>query len=182
MPHVHKGKSSERVLDKNRILAALEGEIVPGRVIWDAGCGNGYMAKEFAGRMDGRGRIYAMDIDEEAIGVLRQETQGTILEASVGDVTRETPIEAGSVDLVYSCTVFHGFSKEQIAGFRAEVARVLKPGGRLGVVEIQKGELRFGPPTEIRFSPEELQAAVGLPCLATIEIGPSFYLQLFERA
>lgn len=46
LKHHHQGKSSESLLDKAQILASLS--ITPGQVILDAGCGNGYMAKEFA--------------------------------------------------------------------------------------------------------------------------------------
>ena len=44
--HHHRGKSSESFLDKGVILRSLK--ITPGEMILDAGCGDGYMAKEFA--------------------------------------------------------------------------------------------------------------------------------------
>ncbi|MBN1864169.1 MAG: hypothetical protein JW808_04650, partial [Victivallales bacterium] len=44
--HHHRGKSSESLLDKAAILGALR--IEPGQTVLDAGCGNGYMSKEFS--------------------------------------------------------------------------------------------------------------------------------------
>jgi len=44
--HYPRGESSESFLDKNAILENLI--IMPGQIVLDAGCGNGYMAKEFA--------------------------------------------------------------------------------------------------------------------------------------
>lgn len=44
--HHHRGKSSESLLDKEAIFAALR--ITPGQTVLDAGCRNGYMSKEFS--------------------------------------------------------------------------------------------------------------------------------------
>jgi len=44
--HRHRGKSSERYLNKDIILKELN--IRSGQTILDAGCGNGYMSKEFS--------------------------------------------------------------------------------------------------------------------------------------
>ena len=63
--HCHGGRSSESLVDKQRILACLD--VTPGQVILDAGCGNGYMAKEFAERTGAAGMVYALDPDTEAI-------------------------------------------------------------------------------------------------------------------
>jgi ubiquinone/menaquinone biosynthesis C-methylase UbiE len=179
LAHIHKGKSSEQVLNRGAILRALS--LIPGQTILDAGCGNGYMAKEFALVLKGTGKVYALDVDTEAIATLRAETEGTIVEAMEGDVTKRTPLEASSIDLIYLSTVFHGFSSDQIAGFRSEATRLLKPHGRLAIVEIQKAQTPFGPPLDIRRSPEELKREVGLFPLKTVDVGPYFYMQLFEN-
>jgi ubiquinone/menaquinone biosynthesis C-methylase UbiE len=179
MVHCHKGKSSEKILDKDAILHALR--IIPGQTILDAGCGNGYMAKAFARALKGRGKVYAMDADSEAIARLRTETEGTIIEPIEGDVTRRTPLQASSIDLVYLSTVFHGFSLDEIPGFQAEARRLLKPDARLAILEIQKTETPFGPPLDIRFSPDELKRTVRLVPLETVDVGPYFYMQFFEN-
>jgi ubiquinone/menaquinone biosynthesis C-methylase UbiE len=177
--HSHKGKSSEDVLSKGAILRALR--IVPGQTILDAGCGNGYMAKEFARALNGSGTVYAMDADRDAIARLRKETEGTIIEPVEGDLTKRTPLQTSSIDLAYLSTVFHAFSRDGIPGFQAEVARLLKPHGRLAIVEMQKSETPFGPPLDIRFSPEELKRAVALFPLETVEVGQYFYMQIFAN-
>ncbi len=37
-----------------------------------------------------------------------------------------------------------------------EIVRVLKPGGRLAILECKKEEMPFGPPFDIRLTPEEV--------------------------
>ncbi len=177
--HHHRGKSSERFLNKEAILGELA--IVPGQTILDAGCGNGYMSKEFSRLLQNRGKVYALDPDEEAIAVLREQTRDTNIVPLVGDITATTDIPANSLDLVYLATVFHGFARREIDGFNTEVRRVLKPGGILAIVEINKEPTPFGPPLDIRFSPAELQQAVPLVPLRTVAAGEYFYLQLFEK-
>jgi len=177
--HHHQGKSSEQLLDKTVILGHLG--IVPGQTILDAGCGSGYMAKEFSRRVGNAGKVYALDPDEIAVATLREETAGTNILAMVGDITTVTPLPPSSLDLVYLSMVFHGFSPAQIKGFRAEVIRLLKPPGRLAIVEIAKRETPFGPPLRIRFSREELKRALRLVPQATVDVGEHCYMQLFEK-
>jgi ubiquinone/menaquinone biosynthesis C-methylase UbiE len=177
--HHHRGKSSESLLDKATILGALR--IEPGQTILDAGCGNGYMSKEFSKRVGDTGCVYALDPDEISIATLRAETAGTNIRAVVGDITRTTGLPASSFVLVYLSTVVHGFSPEQFKGFEAEVRRLLSPQGRLAVVEIVKRATPFGPPLDRRMSPEELKSSLRLAPLATVDIGEYFYMQVLGR-
>ena len=177
--HHHRGKSSESRLDKNSILSNLG--IVSGQVILDAGCGNGYMSKEFGKLTGPTGKVYALDPDPVAIDTLKTETVGTNIEPFVGDITVETQLSPCSIDLIYLSTVIHGFSESEMAGFAAEIQRLLKPGGKLAVVEIQKEETPFGPPLDIRVSPEELRETVGLEPVALVEAGQYFYMQVFQK-
>ncbi len=178
-PHIHKGKSSEALLDKIHILKELN--ITPGNVILDAGCGNGYMTKEFARILKSSGKIYALDPDKDAIGKLKEETKGSIVEAIIGDITHKTIILDLSIDLIYISLVIHGFSSTQMCSFISEVKRILKPSGKLAILEIVKENTPFGPPMEIRFSPEELMNKINLHPTKTVKINPCFYIQFFEK-
>jgi ubiquinone/menaquinone biosynthesis C-methylase UbiE len=176
--HHHSGKSSERFLNLEVILEALN--IQPGQTILDAGCGNGYMAKAFAPKVGKTGKVFALDPDVESIAVLRKETQGTNIEALEGDVTQPTPLQQASFDLIYLATVIHGFSPQEMPGFLGEVQRLLKPDGVLAIVEIEK-QAPFGPPVHMRFSPEGLKDLVPLTPLRTLPAGEHFYLQIFKN-
>lgn len=177
--HHHRGKSSEGVLDKGAILRGLE--ISAGETIIDAGCGDGYMAKEFSRVLKGSGKVYAVDVGGELIEKLKKETRQTNIEAIEADVTKKVPIENCSADLIYLANVFHGFTDRQMGSFLKEVRRLLKPNGRLAIVEVEKVDSPYGPPLNLRFSPEELRQKVTLTAKALVKAGPYSYMQIFEK-
>jgi ubiquinone/menaquinone biosynthesis C-methylase UbiE len=94
--HHHAGKSSERFLDKEMILKELN--IFPGEIILDAGCGNGYMSKEFSRRLNNTGKIYALDPDPKAIEILKAQAKDTNIIPLLGDITKATEIADASLD------------------------------------------------------------------------------------
>lgn len=177
--HRHRGRSSERHLNRDIVLKELK--ISSGQTILDAGCGSGYMSKEFSKLLNNAGKVYALDPDKSAIEILKQETRGTNIEPIVGDITERTQIENSSVDLIYLSTVFHGFSKREVDGFQKEVKRLLKPNAVLAIVEFKKIETPFGPPLEIRYSPDELQKSITLIPKSFVEVGEYFYMNIFEN-
>ena len=178
MAHQHRGKSSEHFLNKANILRELN--IIEGQSIGDALCGNGYMAKAFSKMLNNMGKVFAVDPDKNAIDRLKNEVKGTNIEAIEADITQPIPAKESSVDLIYLSTVFHGFSEAQIDDFQKQAKRLLKFGGRLAVLEIKKEHTPFGPPMEIRFSPEELRQKMDLVPVNLVEAGEYFYMQIFE--
>jgi ubiquinone/menaquinone biosynthesis C-methylase UbiE len=91
------------------------------------------------------------------------------------------PIQPSSVDLMYLSAVVHGFSPQKMQDLSKEAQRILKPNAVLAIVEIDKKETPFGPPLDIRFSPEELQDIIPLVSLNTIQVGEHFYMQTFKN-
>ena len=65
--------------------------------------------------------------------------------------------------------------------FQKEIERLLKPEATLAILEMKKEDTPFGPPLNLRYSPEELKQMIKLFPKTTIEIGQYFYMQLFEN-
>lgn len=170
---------SEGLLDVATILDNLT--IYPGQNILDAGCGNGYMSKRFSELVGNTGIVYALDPDKEAINNLKKEVNNTNIKPLVGDITKTTELRESSIDLGYLSTVFHIFSDEQITCFEKEIKRTLKSKATLAIVNINKEKTPFGPPLEMRFSPEELKRKLSLTPQKLITVGKHFYMQLFEK-
>lgn len=174
----HKGNSTEILLNKEIILSELN--ILPGETILDVGCGDGYMAKEFS-KINKSGKIYALDQSKEAIKHLKKETEGTNISPILADITTGTELEESSIDLIYLSTVFHIFSSQKIDDFGKEVERILKPNGRLAMVEIEKRETPIGPPMNMRVSPGEMEKLIKMKPASLVKVGEYFYMQIFQN-
>jgi hypothetical protein len=64
-------------------------------------------------------------------------------------------------------------------GFEKEVKRILKPKAQLAVINIKKENTPFGPPMEMRSSPEELRQKLSFTSRELMEVNEYFYMQLF---
>ena len=138
----------------------------PGERMLEVGPGTGYYTLDVARRLEG-GELHVFDLQQEMIDhTIRRAREAGIanLVPRQGDA-RELPYADGSFDGAYLVTVLGEVPGKQAAV--DELARVLRPGGRLVV-----GEL-FGDPHWV--SPGELQrlaAAAGLSFES--RIGPAF--------
>jgi len=107
----------------------------PGMVVGEIGAGGGRMTVQLADRVGPEGRIYANDIDEEALQKLarRCEKEGLEnVEIIVGEVL-DPRLPAGALDMVFLINVFH-HAEDPVALVRNAIP-ALKPGGTLAIVE-----------------------------------------------
>ena len=180
------GKSSFDLIDFATFMSVLDlsGEIV----LLDVACGIGNYAIEIARQVREQGTVHALDLWEEGIAKLRLKA-GSLglenIEASIGDVSKTIPLDNNSVDICLMATVLHDLIEDDThEGALAEVVRVLKPAGRLAVVEFKKVPGPPGPPEKVRLSPEDLDrvlSPLGFECDNTVELGPETYLSLFKQ-
>jgi ubiquinone/menaquinone biosynthesis C-methylase UbiE len=150
--------------------------------IVDAACGSGYMAKAFAQKLiEKNSNVYALDIDPLYIGYLEEEELSQNLQPVLCDMSKKTPFEDESIDLLYISGAYHIFNKEQEKGFDKEVKRILKPKGRLVVVNFKKIQTSFGPSLHIRSTPQELEEKISLSPLKLIDLTQYFYMYIFQK-
>jgi ubiquinone/menaquinone biosynthesis C-methylase UbiE len=178
--HEHKGRSSRDMLDAMKILNDIG--LKSGDKFLDAGCGDGYFSIAAAEIVGLGGRVYAFDVDGDGIGRLQKEIAEKKLaniEARVADVSRLLPLADESVDVVFISNVLHGLvANDESERALKEVARVIKPHGKLAIVEFKKNETPMGPPLSIRLSPEDVEMlakSYGFSKVAVKEAGQYHY-------
>jgi ubiquinone/menaquinone biosynthesis C-methylase UbiE len=105
----------------------------PGLAVADVGTGTGYFAIPLAGAVSPGGRVFAVDLQPEMLALLRSRLPPELpITLVAGEATRTTLGEA-SVELVLLANVWHELDDRAAA--LAEAARVLRPGGRLAIVD-----------------------------------------------
>jgi len=130
----------EREERTDLLLAALA--LQPGMVVADIGAGTGYLSRRMAPAVVPGGKIWAVDVQPEMIGLLEASAARSGLEqiearlAAVDDVG----LPAGSVDLAIMVDVYHELAYPYEV--MASVMKALKPGGRVVFVEYKAEDPR----------------------------------------
>lgn len=108
--------------------------LTPGQRVLEVGVGTAPIALEVARRTNGDNPVVGVDLNHyllrEAASITHAEGYGSVIEIREGDATA-LPFEDESFDAAYSATVFEELDAD--AGI-AELVRVTKPGGRIGVI------------------------------------------------
>lgn len=109
----------------------------PRRIV-DLGCGFGKSTWPLK-QMYPEAEVIGIDLAAPCLRLAHAKTEALGLEVHYrqADVTRETGIEAGSCDLVTATMLVHEMPQPALQGFFAEAARLLRPGGRLAVLDFQ---------------------------------------------
>ncbi len=111
-------------------------ELREGETVLDLGSGGGIDVILSARRVGETGRAYGLDMTDEMLELAQRNAD----EAGVRNAVflkghmEEIPLPAGSVDVVISnCVINLSVDKQAVL---AEIGRVLKPGGRVGVSDV----------------------------------------------
>lgn len=104
-------------------LLPLLGDI-EGRLVLDAGCGEGYLARVLASR---GARVVGIDAGPRLIEMARARDPAGEIEYRVADLSEPIPEYVGRFDAIASYLVLNDV--EDYRGFAASLASMLKPGG-----------------------------------------------------
>lgn len=123
-----------------------------GMVFADVGCGDGFFTIIAAKKVGQKGKVYAVDIDAQAIERLNQKA--TVLELQ-NISTKVGPAEdavfcSKCVDMVFYSMVLHDFTDP--LRVLKNAWNMLKPTGSLIDLDWKKIQVPFGPLYSIRFS------------------------------
>lgn len=109
-------------------------QLQPGETVLEVGCGTGVLGRWLAHHTGGANRIMGVDINryllQEALALVRKEGLEGAIEFAEGSA-EALPFPDHSFDVTLSVTVIEEVDANQML---AEMVRVTKPGGRVGVV------------------------------------------------
>ncbi|MCS7042445.1 MAG: methyltransferase domain-containing protein [Bryobacteraceae bacterium] len=118
-------------------------------VVADIGAGTGYFTRRFAARA---ARVYAVDINQRLLDQIAGLGLPNVVPvlAEPGDPR----LPEASIDTAFFCNVLHHIGNRP--DYFARLARALKPGGRIVVIDFHKRPLPVGPPVEEKLSEQDL--------------------------
>jgi len=141
-PELYQALESEH-LPEAAVLASLGcgnptaiADLHEGETVLDLGSGGGIDVLLSAKRVGPTGKVYGLDMTDEMLALAirnRDEAGVTNVEFLKGYI-EEIPLPAGTVDVVISnCVINLSTDKPKVL---AEMHRVLRPGGRIGVSDV----------------------------------------------
>jgi len=126
-------------------------------VVADIGAGGGYFTERFARRLLA-GRVYATDAQAEMIERLDERVR----ERALDNVTvvhggfDDPRLPEACCDLVFLSSVYKEIDAR--VAYMRKVRRLLRPGGRVAILEFRPGARGFGPPKQERMAAEQIGA------------------------
>jgi len=137
---VFRGKVRE-LRQKTANLAQLQ----PGEMVLDVGCGTGTLVMEVARRVGRAGRVAGIDPGSQQIARARAKAarRNAPIEFQIG-VIEQLAFPDQTFDVVLSTLMMHHLPAPLKRQGLAEIARVLKPGGRLVIADFTHKKERAG--------------------------------------
>lgn len=191
MPHKFDIRERQHLLDDTRYESLQPEQLLrrlglkAGDTMADIGCGPGFFTLPAAEIVGPQGVVIAADVQGEMLSAVKSRvverglTNVRVLKTSETDIS----LPPGSVDFALLAFVLD--EVEHRSSFLHRVARILKPGKRVVVIEWQKHETEVGPPLADRLSPEETledAQAAGLALDEREELNDHHYLMTFTQA
>ncbi len=145
-------------VDPKKALNALS--ISPGMHVADVGCGAGHYTFNIAERLEGKGRVYAIDIRKNMLEKVASEAKErglSTVEVIWGDAEKPggTRIADGVASVVVASNIF--FQVDDKESLADELSRILSPGGELLVIDWKNSFGGLGPTEDRIVDPEEIK-------------------------
>lgn len=109
----------------------------PGEVVADIGAGTGYLTRQIAPKILPKGRVYAVEIQQEMLDLLRNKlvSIGITNVVPVLGTVIDPKLPTNAVDTIIMVDVYHEF--DHPFEMTDAMCRALKPGGRIVFVEFR---------------------------------------------
>lgn len=162
----------------DKILGLVK--IKPDFIAADLGCGSGFFTVPLAKKAK---KVYAIDLQEEMLRIIEQKIRKQKIKNIEPLLSKENkiPLKDEKVEFLVSVNTLHEFgNRDRMIN---EMHRVLKPEGKVLIVDFKKEETAFGPPVAVRVSKEKatiLFEKNGFKTLKTMDL-PFHYALVFSK-
>ncbi|MBT3943686.1 MAG: methyltransferase domain-containing protein [Chloroflexi bacterium] len=173
--------SSPGSVDPNLLIAELP--LRTDMTVADIGSGPGYFAVPLAKYLYD-GKVYAVDVQQGMLDLINSQAEAMSVTNIESVLSKETkiPLDDASVDVALMSNVLHEASSP--ARLIKDVARIVKKGGWIAIMEWRKEATRSGPPQKERVAladVEKLIEKLELPIRARRIIAGTRYMILVEK-
>jgi ubiquinone/menaquinone biosynthesis C-methylase UbiE len=144
--------------------------IQPGEQVLDVGCGTGTLTIEVQSRIGRAGRVAGIDPGTQQIARAHAKAarHNVPIEFQIG-VIEQLPFPDQSFDVALSTLMMHHLPASLKRQGLAEIARVLKPGGRLVIADFKRKQERRGRAARFHAGGSSMQALAALVSEAGFE-------------
>jgi ubiquinone/menaquinone biosynthesis C-methylase UbiE len=119
--------------------------LAPGESILDVGCGTGSLAIAAKGRVGTDGKVFGIDASPEMIARATSKAPKAEIDVSFKNAVAEAlPFPDAQFDVVLSTLMLHHLPRNARQQCAREIRRVLKPQGRVLVVDFARAQSRSG--------------------------------------
>jgi len=131
-------------------------DLFSGMTFADVGCGDGFFSILAAKKVGATGKVFAVDIDPQAIEVLQNKAKVQGIENIITKVAaaENTVFCCECADMVFYSMNLHDFNDPSKVLHNAR--EMVKPKGVLVDLDWKKTPMPFGPPVAIRFSEQHV--------------------------
>lgn len=148
----------EREKEERPEMAIAALHLAPGMNVGEIGAGIGYYALRIARRIEPGGTYYANDIQRGMLSRLEENAAGKKLTniKTVLGTQHDTGLPANALDYVLLVDVYHELAEPQL--MLRNIAKSLKPGGKLVLLEFRKEDPNVPIRPEHKMSATEVKA------------------------
>lgn len=168
-----------KFIDPRAVIKQLDME--EGIAVADFGCGTGYFSLPIAQKIGKEGRVYSLDILPEKLEAIESQAKTQSL---TNIITKRVNLEnkdgsrlgAESVDWIIMKDVL--FQNKEKSSMLEEAKRILKPGGKILLIEWKTEDTPIGPDKKLRIPREKAMELINesqMGILKEVTVGDFHY-------
>ncbi|HTU90747.1 MAG TPA: class I SAM-dependent methyltransferase [Gemmataceae bacterium] len=166
----------------SKLLKVLD--VKAGMVVADIGAGSGYHSFRMAKAVGGKGKVLAVDIQEEMLDIIRKRMKRNKVDNidPIRGTETDPKLPAGGVDLILMVDVYHEFAFPY--EMTQALTKALKPGGRMVFVEFRREDEKVPILLAHKMTEKQVLAEMAphpLKHAKTIESLPWQHVIIFEK-